>query len=435
MSCIRKEELALSSEMQEFQIVMEAHRCLQCYDAPCIQKCPAKINIPKFIFRLSTRDFVGAARVIQEKNPLGAICGQVCPTEDLCQAGCSNSKIGRPIDIGALQEFVMKRSLYYSKKRPVVLPDIGEKKVAVIGGGPSGLTAAATLCRQGLKVTVFEKEKQLGGVPCFEIPSFRLEKELLEKEVEEILQLGMEIRTGCTVDQVLAKEILEQYDGVYLATGLGQPIELFSKEVAGYFYAGDFLRLANEGKVVDQIADKCVAVIGGGNTAMDAALYAKELGAARVYVVYRRSLQEMPAWRREYLGAVEAGVEFYWLTQPLDLEVTDGQVQGLVCCQVNLGEPDASGRRKPIPDHARQFTLKTDVVLSALGRTASREISLAFGLDTEEDGTIRLINGCRTSNQKIFAGGDLINGGKTVVDAVADGKQAAKNMVEFLLEA
>jgi len=297
------------------------------------------------------------------------------------------------------------------------------------------LAAAAELYSQGLKVTIFEKEKQLGGIPRFEIPSFRLEKELLEREIQEILRSGMEIRTDCAVDGTLAKEILAEFDAVYLATGLGQPRELFAKEAEGCYCAEDFLRKANEGLLYKEINGQTVAVIGGGNTAMDAALFAKKMGAERVYLVYRRSLQEMPAWRREYLDAVEGGIEFFWLTQPLDLKISNGRIQGLICCPVNLGEPDASGRRRPLPDRSRQFPLEVGIVISALGRNANRQISLAFELDVKEDGMIRLLGYCQTSKKKVFAGGDLVNDGKAVVNAVAEGKKAAKCIGEFLLEA
>jgi NADPH-dependent glutamate synthase beta subunit-like oxidoreductase len=418
-------------EMKEAQALVEASRCLRCYDAPCVKGCPAGIDIPKFIYRLSTRDYKGSADTIKDKNPLGAICGAVCPAEDLCQKNCSSSALSTPIRIAQLQKFVMIKYLAEKNSQAQGQKTVG--KAAIIGGGPSGLTAAFELYQQGFDVTIYEKKAQLGGVPVHEIPSFRLEQNLAMQEINSLIAPGIELKFNTTIDSAWVTKNFDQFDVIYLAAGLSIPVAALPMDNEGMYYGEDFIASYNreEIKKVD-IKDK-VIVLGGGNTAMDAAVCAKRLGAENVIVMYRRSFFEMPAWSREFQKAVNSGVQFMWQAQPVKAQLKDGRVTSLSYHKMLLGEKDESGRRKPYPDLTMIHSIEVDTIISALGRKVDHDLAKALQVEVDSQGRVIVNDNLQTSNPKIFAGGDIINGGGTVVQAVADGKKAGQYMRDYVL--
>ena len=397
--------------MTEAQALAEANRCLHCYAAPCKSSCPAGVDVPRFIGRIATRDWVGAAETIRESNPLGLVCGLVCPSAELCRRDCNCGKLGESIRISELQAYAMRKAVERGDGLPQQSVANG-KRVAVIGGGPSGVVAAALLAAKGYGVTLFEKADHLGGVPMDEIPNERLDKALFRREIEQLLSGGVDVQLNSAIDAARAARINETYDAVYLACGLGEPNRSFAAQARGCMSAEAFLRLANAGGCRD--VSGTVIVQGGGNTAIDAAVTAKKLGAERAILCYRRSQREMPAWADEMVLAVQAGVEFLFQTQVLGVVERDGAVTGVTLAPVALGEADASGRRRPIVREDERYTRAAAMVLTATGK--SRGDGWADAFDAA----------------KLFVGGDAANGGATVVQAVAEAKAAVAAIDEKL---
>jgi len=429
--------------------VAEAGRCLYCHDAPCVKGCPAGVNIPAFVRKVHSGNWRGAARVIREANVLGGSCARVCPTEELCEKECSLRLLGRPIPIGALQRLAWERGT--AAERALAERMAWEraagggrgasaaagKRAAVVGAGPAGLSAAWELHARGWDVIVYEASDRPGGQLSLTIPVHRLPREVVAAEIEAIVAAGVRLVTGVRVGvEVAADHLLAENDAVILAAGLGgsRPGGIAGEDRPGVISAEEFLASARQedgrglAGAAGEVAGKKVVVVGGGNTAMDAAVTAARANAARVMVVYRRTAREMPAWPREYRGALAAGAEFLWLTQPVAFEgkSKEGPVAKVRCVRMSLGAPDASGRPAPRPVPGSEFTLEADLVIMALGQGPNREVIRAFGLDADGAGRPMVDPAGRASKAKVFVAGDLANGGATVVQAVAEGKRAAR---------
>lgn len=409
----------------------EANRCLYCYDAPCVKACPTGIDIPSFIKKIATGNLYGSARTIMESNPVGASCARVCPTSELCEGACVLNGASKPIMIGLLQ----RHSTDWAITNQVSLFQPGEnngRKVAVIGGGPAGLSAARELARLGYQVTVYETKEKAGGLNTYGIVSFRLPQEISLWEVGQVEALGVQFRYGTRVGvDVTAQELLDQYDSVLLAAGMASVPRL---GIEGEHLSGvlDAISLVEETKtkpLPTEFIAKKVAVIGAGNTAIDAATCSKRLGADRVQIFYRRTREEMTAYEFEYEFAKQDGVEFRWLVAPKRILGIDGKVSGLELIRMELGEPDDKGRRRPVPIANSEFTVEVDYVIKAIGQERRfpliEEFGLAHtnGIPVVEEATFQ------TSEPNVFAAGDFIfGGGKTdamVVDAAEQGKRAA----------
>lgn len=417
------------------QALAEASRCLFCHDAPCVEGCPAGVDVPGFIRRLKTRNFVGAARLIREANVFAGVCARVCPAEELCEKRCSSTNLSEPIAIAALQRFVADEEM----KRGIKLPGPGAptgKKVAVIGSGPAGLACAHELARLGHAVTVYEAEERPGGLLVHGIPRYRLPLAVAEAEVGAVLESsGVEVKTGVRVGRdVSAAEIRRSHDALFLSPGLGYQSSLGvpGEDLPGVLQAGEFLRKVAAGDDV-RLAGK-VVVIGGGNVAMDAACSALRCGASEVVVLYRRSRDEMPAWKREYEFAAAEGVKFEFLTTPVRFVEDGGRLTGVECVRTRLGEPDSSGRRRPEMIPGSEHIIEVPTAIVATGQAPwPGLVELFGGLAAGKAGAIEV---CRetqmTSVEGVFAGGDAANGGATVVQAVAEGKRAAKAIDAYL---
>lgn len=412
-----------------WQAVAEAGRCLFCHDAPCVQGCPAGVNVPVFIKKIRTGNFRGAARVIREANVLGGICARVCPTEETCEKACTSRLLDRPIPIGMLQQVACDEA-----PAGITLPGPrtrSDRRAAVVGAGPAGLAAAHELRLHGWEVIVYEAGDRAGGQLGLTIPPYRLPRQVVEAEVGAILSAGVEIRRGVKVGVDLPPELLlSENDAVILATGLGgsRSPAIPGRELAGVIGAEAFLASARRGDFGDlDPTGRRVMVVGGGNTAMDAAATAARAGAGRVTVAYRRTSVEMPAWRREYWTALADGVEFLWLVQPVAFEARDGWVGRTRLVRMSLGQADASGRAAPVPVAGSEYALDTDLVILALGQGPNEEIINAFGLAAEGGRPVADAAG-RTSRDRVYVAGDLANGGATVVQAVAEGKRVGRSV-------
>ncbi|MCJ7769213.1 MAG: NADPH-dependent glutamate synthase [Dehalococcoidales bacterium] len=429
------------------QAISEAQRCIQCSKQPCITGCPVGIDIPGFIKAILEKDMPEATRILKNKNSLPAICGRVCPQESQCEDVCTLSKKGAPIAIGRLERYVAdwerKNKENISKiNQPV--PD--GKKVAVVGSGPAGLTAAADLAKLGHQVTIFEGLHMPGGVLMYGIPEFRLPKEIVQAEVDYITSLGVELQLDSlvgklfTIDELLATG----YGAVFLGTGAGLPmfLNISGENLNGIYSANEFLTRINlmkaylfpEYDTPVKIGRK-VVVIGGGNGAMDSARCAIRLGADEVYIVYRRSEQEMPARREEVENAGEEGIQFKFLTNPNRFIGNEQNwVTGMECLEMELGEPDASGRRRPIAKPGTEFIMELDEVVVALGTTPNPLIaSTTPDLETTKYGTVVAdkITG-RTVKDRVWAGGDVMTGSDTVISAMGAAKCAAADIDDYL---
>jgi len=409
----------------------EANRCLYCYDAPCIKACPTSIDIPTFIKKIATGNLYGSALTIMDANPVGASCARVCPTLELCEGACVLNDASRPIMIGLLQ----RHATDWAIRNRVNLFKPGEsngKRVAVVGAGPAGLSAARELARLGYAVTVYEAREKAGGLNTYGIVSFRLPQEIALWEVEQVEALGVEFRYNTRVGtDIHPQTLIDQYDAVLLAAGMGAVPQLgiVGEELEGVL---DAIALVEETKTAPLRTDfigKKVAVIGAGNTAIDAATCSKRLGADQVQILYRRTEREMTAYRFEYEFAKQDGVEFRWLVAPSRILGQNGKVTALELVRMQLGEPDEKGRRRPIPVPDSQFTIEVDYVIKAIGQSRHVPLIEAFGLK-HRNGIVETENGTyRTSHSKVYAAGDVIfGGGKTdamVVDAANHGKRAA----------
>ena len=424
--------------------IEEASRCLNCKTRPCVSGCPVNVNIPDFLMHLSKGEFEEAYQVITRTNGLPAICGRVCPQETQCEGKCVRGIKGDSVSIGRLERFCAD----YHMKNVSTLPEKPEsnsKKVAVIGAGPSGLTCAADLAKLGYEVTIFEAFHAAGGVLIYGIPEFRLPKEIVRKEIENLTALGVEIKTNMVIGKVLSiDELFDMgYKACFVGSGAGLPsfMGIEGEDLVGVFSANEYLTRTNLMKAYQQGYDtpimksKAVAVVGGGNVAMDAARCAIRLGAEKVYIVYRRGLSEMPARKEEVEHAMEEGIEFKCLNNPVRLLPDEnGRVKAMECVEMELTEPDESGRRKPVVKEGSNFLLDVDTVVIAIGTSPNPLIrSTTPGLDTNRRGCLVVDeNTMKTSREGVYAGGDAVTGAATVILAMGAGKQAAKSIDEFL---
>jgi glutamate synthase (NADPH/NADH) small chain len=430
--------------LTEEQAIREAQRCLLCKTRPCVAGCPVRVRIPEFIAALAEGDLPEAARILLEDNTLPAVCGRVCPQETQCEKVCVRGSKGAPVAIGYLERFVADWALAHPEKLPKEdKPEPTGKKVAIVGSGPAGLTMAGELARMGHTVTIFEALHDTGGVLRYGIPEFRLPKRIVDIEVERLKNLGVEIECNVVVGKtVTLEELREEFDAVFIGNGAGLPIMLNidGENLKGVFSANEYLTRVNlmaawrEDVPTPIIHGKRVAVIGGGNTAMDAVRTSKRLGAERSIIVYRRTEVEMPARNEEIQHAKEEGIEFILLAAPIEiLGDENGWVKGLLCQRMKLGEPDASGRRRPVPIEGDTFVLDVDVVVNAIGTRANPLLTAtAPDLELNKWGNIETDENGATSLPGVFAGGDIVRGGATVILAMGDGKSAAMAIDEYL---
>ena len=430
------------------QTKQEASRCIQCPKHPCIDGCPVGIDITGFIKALTEEDLPEAVNVLKNKNSLPGICGRVCPQESQCEAVCTLNKKEAPVAIGRLERYIAdwEQANMKSGSSSPVKPKPTGKKVAVVGSGPAGLTAAADLVKMGHDVTMFEALHVAGGVLMYGIPEFRLPKEIVQNEVKYVSSLGVKLELNSVVGKVTTiDELLKDgFQAVFLGTGAGLPmfLNLPGENLNGIYSANEFLTRVNlmkayqfPGYDTPVTVGKKVAVIGGGNVAMDAARCALRLGADAVYIVYRRSEQELPARREEVENAHEEGIQFKLLTNPKRFLGNDKNwVVGMECLEMELGEPDESGRRRPIVKEGSEFTIDVDVVIVALGTTPNPLIAQTTeGLETTKRGTVIADeeNG-KTVKEGVWAGGDIVTGSATVISAMGAGRKAALSIDEYL---
>jgi glutamate synthase (NADPH/NADH) small chain len=425
----------------------EALRCIQCKNPSCVEGCPVQVDIPGFIARVAEGDFIGAARHIKKTNALPAVCGRVCPQEVQCEERCVRGKKGDPVAIGRLERFVADFERAAGDVAIPEKPASTGKRVAVVGSGPSGLTVAGDLVQLGHDVTIFEALHKPGGVLVYGIPEFRLPKAIVAAEVEYLQRLGAKIQTSFVVGKTSTVDDLfaEGFDAVYLGTGAGLPtfMNIPGENLNGVYSANEYLTRSNLMKAyrfpeydTPIVKGKDVAVVGGGNVAMDSVRTAMRLGADHVYLIYRRSRAEMPARGEEIHHAEEEGIEFHLLTNPVRYIGNDkGWVVGVECLKMELGEPDESGRRRPVPVKGSEFVIDVDTVVVAIGAGANPLVqSTTPGLDTnkwnyiiadEETG--------QTTREGVFAGGDIVTGAATVILAMGAGRKAAGAMHRYLM--
>ncbi len=423
------------------QAMAEASRCLQCKKPLCMNGCPVEVNIPAFLAKVEEGDFKAAIGIIKNTNGLPAICGRVCPQESQCEAKCVLGKKGKPVAIGNLERFLAdweRENIGYT------LPEMGPKngyRIAIVGAGPAGLTCAADLSMLGYEVTVFEAFHKAGGVLVYGIPEFRLPKGIVQKEVDYVSSLGVDIQYNYVVGKLdTVDELLEQgFSAVFVGTGAGLPnfMGLPGENSIGVYSANEYLTRSNLMKAYEfpksrtpVILGKNVAVLGGGNVAMDSARTAIRLGADQVNLVYRRSRVEMPARAEEVHHAEEEGLNFNLLCNPLSFTADErGWVTGMNCIRMELGEPDASGRRRPVPIEGSEFFIEADVVVVAIGNGPNPLIpKTTKDIDTSKWGTIVADEFARTSKKGVYAGGDIVSGAATVILAMGAGKMAARTI-------
>ncbi|MBQ4409766.1 MAG: NADPH-dependent glutamate synthase [Firmicutes bacterium] len=424
----------------------ESQRCLNCKNHPCTQGCPVQIDIPAFIKKISEEDFEGAYNVISKDSSLPAVCGRVCPQENQCEKYCVRGIKGEPVGIGRLERFVADWHNENTKEAPVK-PASNGHKVAVIGSGPSGLTCAGDLAKKGYEVTVFEALHTAGGVLVYGIPEFRLPKAIVQKEVDGLKALGVKVETNTVIGKTVSVDELMSdefgFEAVFIGSGAGLPsfMNIPGENLKAVYSANEFLTRINLMKAYREGADtpikhsKAVAVVGGGNVAMDAARCAKRLGAEHVYIVYRRSEAELPARREEVEHAKEEGIEFMLLNNPVEiLGGEDRFVNGIKCIKMELGEPDASGRRRPVEIPGSEFVLDVDCVIMAIGTSPNPLIkNTTEGLETNKKGCIVAEEETgKTSKDMVYAGGDAVTGAATVILAMGAGKTAAKAIDDAL---
>ncbi len=424
----------------------EAERCIQCKKPLCVEGCPVEIKIPEFIKLISSGDVAGALAKIRETNYLPGICGRVCPQEEQCELRCILGKKGQPVAIGRLERFVADQEMQKNQKTaPVVQPSTGHK-VAVVGSGPAGLAAAAELARLGHAVTVFEALHKPGGVLVYGIPEFRLPKKIVERECEALEKMGVKIQLDFIAGRTATVDDFFNlgYEAVFLGIGAGNPslMNIPGENLIGIYSANEFLTRVNLMKAYEFPAydtpvytGKRVAVIGAGNVAMDAARCAVRLGSEEVHVVYRRSRAEAPARKEELENAEEEGIIFDFLVSPMRYLANDqGCVRAIELIRMELGEPDASGRRRPVPVKGSEFTIEADLVIVAVGTEANPIVpSTTPGLDTNKWGYILADPATgKTTKDGVWAGGDIVTGAATVIEAMGAGRKAARSIDEYL---
>jgi glutamate synthase (NADPH/NADH) small chain len=438
--------LEVSFGLDEERALIEATRCLECKNPVCTQGCPVGIDIRSFVQLIYQNDFSGAVKKIREANYLPAICGRVCPQEEQCEAVCTLGKKHPAVAIGKLERFVADYEIEHGLFEVPVIRERREEKVAIVGSGPAGLTCAAELAQMGYKVTIFEALHAVGGVLRYGIPEFRMPRKILDLEAERIKALGVEIFVNFVVGRTATiDELFNEWGfrAMFLATGAGTPhfMGIPGESASGVYSANEFLTRVNLMKAYDFPnydtpirVGKHVAVIGGGNTAMDAVRTARRLGAEKAYLIYRRSRKEMPARLEEIHHAEEEGIEFILMTNPVRvLTNADNWVVGLECQKMELGEPDESGRRRPVAIPGSNFVVAVETVIEAIGQQPNPIIQATTpGLNTGKKGTVVTDDHQRTSREGIFAGGDLSRGGATVILAMRDGKLAAAAIDKYL---
>ena len=420
----------------------EASRCLNCKNKPCVSGCPVNVRIPEFIAKVAEGDIEGAYKIIKSTSSLPAVCGRVCPQETQCEAKCVRGIKGESVAIGRLERYVAD---YMSGKETAEKPKTNGKKVAVVGGGPSGLTCAGDLAKLGYEVTVFEAFHTAGGVLSYGIPEFRLPKRVVREEVENLKQMGVNVMTNMVIGQVLTvDELFEMgFEAIFIGSGAGLPsfMGIEGENLNGVFSANEFLTRINLMRAFDENYDtplykfNSAAVIGGGNVAMDAARSAKRMGAEKVYIIYRRSEQEMPARNEEIHHAKEEGIEFLLLNNIKKINGDEnGNVCSISCVKMELGEPDASGRRSPVEIDGSDYVLPVDVVIMAIGNSPNKMITSSCDkLETNRKGCL-IVNEetMKTTMDGVYAGGDAVTGAATVILAMGAGKAAAKSIHEYL---
>ena len=432
--------------------VSEAMRCLNCKNQPCVSGCPVNIHIPEFISKVKEGEFEEAYQIISQTSSLPAVCGRVCPQESQCESKCTLGVRFEPVGIGRLERFVADYHNEHNTAKPQ-LPEQNGHKVAVVGSGPSGLTCAGDLAKKGYKVAVFEALHTAGGVLVYGIPEFRLPKKIVAKEVETLKSLGVDIDTNVVIGKTLTiDELFEMgYEAVFVGSGAGLPrfMNIPGEAYKGVYSANEFLTRSNlmkayrEDPVTPIMKGGKVAVVGGGNVAMDAARTALRLGAEKVYIVYRRSMEELPARKEEVEHAKEEGIDFRLLNNPVEIlgynnpedprDPKNGFVTGIKCIKMELGEPDASGRRRPVEIPGSEFVLDVDTVIMSIGTSPNPLIKdTTKGLEVNSHGGIIVNEDGLTSRDAVYAGGDAVTGAATVISAMGAGKLAAKSIDEYL---
>ena len=430
----------------------EAMRCLNCKNMPCVTGCPVNIHIPEFIAKIKEGDFEAAYQIISQTSSLPAVCGRVCPQETQCEMKCIRGIKGESVGIGRLERFVADWHNEHSTEKPAA-PAPNGHKVAVIGSGPSGLTCAGDLAKKGYKVTVYEALHTAGGVLVYGIPEFRLPKKIVAKEVETLKALGVDVETNVVIGKTLTiDELFEMgYEAVFVGSGAGLPnfMGIPGESLKGVYSANEFLTRSNLMKAYESdpvtpiMKGGKVAVVGGGNVAMDAARTALRLGAEKVYIVYRRSMEELPARKEEVEHAQEEGIDFRLLCNPTEIlgyqnpedprDPKNGFVTGMRCVKMELGEPDAGGRRRPVEIAGSDFVLDVDTVVISIGTSPNPLIkSTTEGLEVNKRGGIIVNEDGLTSRKAVYAGGDAVTGAATVISAMGAGKTAAKAIDEYL---
>ncbi len=428
----------------EEMAVEEAQRCLHCKHMPCVSGCPVNVQIPKFIQLIAEHKFADACAAIKETSALPAVCGRVCPQETQCEAKCVRGIKGEPVAIGRLERFAADWDMKNGKNK-VVKPESNGHKVAVIGAGPAGLTCAGDLAKKGYEVTIFEAFHKAGGVLVYGIPEFRLPKAIVQKEVEGLEKMGVKVMTDMVIGKVLSiDELMDDmgFEAVFIGSGAGLPMfmGIEGEDLVGVSSANEFLTRINLMKAYRDDYDtpirkgKNVAVVGGGNVAMDAARSAMRLGAEHVYIIYRRSEAELPARREEVHHAKEEGIEFVLLTNPVKIHGDENaNVKSIECIKMELGEPDASGRRRPIPVEGSNFEIPVDTVIMSLGTSPNPLIrTTTEGLEANKKGCLVADEHMATTREGVYAGGDAVTGAATVILAMGAGKTAAASIDEYI---
>ena len=441
-----KNFLEVTTGYTEEMAIDEAQRCLNCKTKPCMQGCPVSVKIPEFLTYMKDGDFEGAYQKIKETNALPAVCGRVCPQEKQCESKCVRGIKGEPVGIGRLERFAADYHMANVEDK-IEVPEWNGKRIAVVGSGPSGLTVAGDMAKRGYKVTVYEAFHTAGGVLMYGIPEFRLPKDIVQKEISNLKKMGVDIQTNVIIGRTLTVDELFNdmgFDGVYIGSGAGLPrfMGIEGESLNGVYSANEFLTRINLMKGykfpdfdTPVYVGKNVAVLGGGNVAMDAARSAKRLGAENVYIVYRRGEEELPARKEEVEHAKEEGIEFKLLQNPTKiLGNDDGWVTGMEVIKMELGEPDESGRRRPVEVKGSEEVLDIDTVVVAIGQTPNPLIrQTTEGLETNNHGCIIADENGLTTREKVYAGGDVVTGAATVILAMGAGKKAAEALDKELM--